>query len=255
MKAIKDLERLEQFDRWLASPQGVQLAERECAAVSELAPERYFPVAAQFGVTGSDLLVDVNAGRRVRVTAPGEHVPEGAVFSDFHALPFGHHSIDLAVLPHTLDFVADPHALLRELTEAMAPDGHILIIGFQPYSLWGARKWLWLPRDVVPWCGHFFSTSRIQDWLSLMGYRVRSGKMLVYRPPIFRQGVHEKLAFLERAGDRWWPMFGAVYMIHAQLETMRMIPLRPLFRTARLKQKFTQPAARRLRSTHSSQRP
>ncbi len=242
---MNNLDRLARFERWLDHDPGRHLAEIEARAVAALLPARYFPVAVQFGARSADLLGAVSSGRKCRLTAPGI-VGAGVVNTDFRSLPFGQRSIDLALLPHTLDFVDDPHALLRELTQAMVPDGHLLISGFQPFSIWGARKWLRIPSDEVPWSGRFFTTGRIQDWLSLMGYRVRGGRMLMYRPPLSRQRLFDRLRFMERAGDRWWPMLGAVYVIHARLETLRMIPVAPALTRSRLRPRLAQPAVRRV---------
>ncbi|KAA3631542.1 MAG: methyltransferase domain-containing protein [Proteobacteria bacterium] len=252
---MNELNRLERFDSWLEADPGRHLAALEAREIGRLLPARYFPVAVQFGALGADALDAVHAGRKFRVASPGGRTGDGAVASDFHALPFGQRSIDLALLPHTLDMVDDPHALLRELTQAMVPDGHILISGFQPYSLWGLRKWLRLPREQAPWSGHFFSTYRIQDWLSLMGFAIRGGKMLMYRPPLVQQKLFERLRFMEKAGDRWWPMLGGVYIIHAQLETLRMVPNAPAVRRARFKPRLAQPAARRVNLPMHTRKP
>jgi SAM-dependent methyltransferase len=242
---MNNLERLGRFEQWLEGNPGRHLAHLEATEIARLLSDRYFPVTVQFGAQGANALQSVTSGRKIHLAVPGCG-GTGVVASDFVSLPFGQRSVDLALLLHTLDFVDDPHALLRELTEAMVPDGHIVVVGFQPFSIWGARKWLRFPSETLPWCGHFFSTSRIQDWLSLMGYRVRAGKMLMYRPPLARQKLFERLKFMEKAGDRWWPMFGAVYIIHAQLETMRMIPAAAARKRSRFRSRLSQPAVRRV---------
>lgn len=244
---MSTLTRLERFDKWLDGSPGRQLAAVEARELPRLIPARYFPVAVQLGSAIPGVLERLNCGRRVTVVAPNGKPGAGVVASDFRALPFGQRSIDLALLPHTLDLVEDPHALLRELTQAMVPDGHIVIIGFQPFSLWGVRKWVRIPGETIPWSGHFFSTARIQDWLSLMGFRIRAGRMLMYRPPLTRPGLFERLSFMEKAGDRWWPMLGAVYIIHAQLETLRMMPTAPAPRRSRFKPRLAQPTTQRIR--------
>ncbi len=242
-----ELERIDGFERWLGSEPGQRLALREREVAASLLPARYYPVAAQFGAAAIDLLGAANARNRVHLSAPGAGLAAGRhrVASDFHALPLGHHAVDLAILPHTLDFVSDPHALLRELHQVMVPDGTLLLSCFQPVSLWGLRKWLRIPADVAPWNGHFFSPRRVQDWLSLMGFRVLGGKITVYRPPVAGQRLYERLALLEKAGDRWWPMFGAVYIIVARLETLRMVPLKPVSKPVTLRPRSVQPAPRR----------
>lgn len=246
-------DRLARFADWLDHPPGRELAALEAEAFAALVPGRYYPVAVQFGARGADTLAALSSRRKCYLATPAD-ARDGAVACDFRSLPFAPRSIDVAVLPHTLDFVDDPHALLRELTQSMVPDGHVLVSGFQPFSIWGARKYLRIPGDSVPWSGRFLTTARIQDWLSLMGFRVRGGRMMMYRPPLKRSGVYQKLAFLERAGDRWWPMLGAVYVIHAQLQTLRMIPVAPALKRRAFPPRLAQGATRRMRLSASSRR-
>ena len=48
-------------------------------------------------------------------------------------------SIDAALLPHTLEFAADPYAIVREVDRVLAAEGQLLVLGFRPLSLWGLR--------------------------------------------------------------------------------------------------------------------
>jgi ubiquinone/menaquinone biosynthesis C-methylase UbiE len=59
---------------------------------------------------------------------------------DFAALPFPANSLDLVVLPHTLELDADPHATLREVERVLVPEGRVVICGVNPASLWGLRQ-------------------------------------------------------------------------------------------------------------------
>ena len=90
-----------------------------------------------------------------------------AVINRYEELPFATHSIDLVVMPHILEFASDPHQVLREVERILVPEGHVIITGFNPYSLWGARQYMsrlgataYLPR-----AGRFIALPRIKDWL------------------------------------------------------------------------------------------
>jgi ubiquinone/menaquinone biosynthesis C-methylase UbiE len=61
---------------------------------------------------------------------------------DFDALPFDSASLDLVVLPHTLELASDPHQTLREVERVLVPEGRVVIVGFNPASLWGLRQGL-----------------------------------------------------------------------------------------------------------------
>jgi SAM-dependent methyltransferase len=141
------------------------------------------------------------------------HVIEG----DSAELPFANETIDLVVLPHVLEFAADPHQILREVDRVLRPEGRLVISGFNPASLWGARQYLsrligspYLPRD-----GQFISLIRVKDWLQLLNYSLDRGHFGCYKFPLQGQSAMGRMDFLEKMGNRWWPIFGAVFLVSA----------------------------------------
>jgi SAM-dependent methyltransferase len=132
-------------------------------------------------------------------------------------LPFANESIDLIVLPHVLEFAADPHQILREVDRVLLPEGRLVISGFNPASLWGARQYLsrlignpYLPRD-----GQFIGLLRIKDWLQLLNYSLDRGHFGCYKFPLHGEPSMNRMDFLEPMGNRWWPIFGAVFIVSA----------------------------------------
>ena len=97
-------------------------------------------------------------------------------------LPVASDSVDVVVLHHALDFTEQTHRLLREATRVLRPGGHMLIIGFNPASLWGLAKLL-RSRNHVPWCGKFISKGRLADWLQLLNLQLKSTVLGLYSPP------------------------------------------------------------------------
>jgi SAM-dependent methyltransferase len=65
--------------------------------------------------------------------------------------PFESASLDLVVLPHSLELARDPHLTLREVERVLVPEGRVLILGFNPASLWGTRQRLGRMRDAWAW--------------------------------------------------------------------------------------------------------
>ena len=47
--------------------------------------------------------------------------------TNYEALPFKNASLDLVVLPHTLELSFDPHATLREVERVLVPEGRVVI--------------------------------------------------------------------------------------------------------------------------------
>ena len=57
------------------------------------------------------------------------------------SLPFAADSIDAVLLPHTLELVEDPYAVLREAGQVLVAEGCLMICRLQPHeSGWGARR-------------------------------------------------------------------------------------------------------------------
>jgi len=168
----------------------------------------------------------------------GVHAPEGrsTVWCDLLDLPFEAQSVDLLVLPHTLEFTGDPHRLLREAERVLMPEGQLIILGFNSLSLWGARQSLGnvAGRPFVPAAHEMIAFTRIKDWIKLLGFDLERGRFGCYRPPLDSDQWLSRYGFMEAAGDRWWPIFGATYMIKAikRVRGMRVIGPRKLKKTA-----------------------
>lgn len=159
-----------------------------------------------------------------------------ALHCDFDALPFDSASLDLVVLPHALELARDPHLALREVERVLVPEGRMVIAGFNPASLWGLRQWMGRQRGVamssqrglfLPQTGEYMRYRRLRDWLRLLGFEVEDGRFGCYRPPVTSQTWLQRFEWMEQAGERWWPVFGAVYFVVAvkRVRGMRLVGL------------------------------
>ena len=131
-------------------------------------------------------------------------------------LPLESDSVDALIAHHSLDFASDPHQVLREMQRVVTPQGHLFIIGFNPYSLHGlgvfarraVRQPLWQRQKPV-------SQHRLTDWLNLLGCEVQACQRVYSLPPLGRGRLRSWLM----AGDNWsikqnLPS-GGVYILHA----------------------------------------
>lgn len=148
--------------------------------------------------------------------------PSAALVTDSGALPFPEGSLDLVVLPHTLELGGDPHATLREVERVLVPEGRVVISGLNPASLWGLRQrrghiyQRWGCDDLfLPETGEFIGYWRLRDWLRLLNFEVESGRFGCYRPALASQQWLDRFEWMDAAGARWWPILGAVYFLVA----------------------------------------
>lgn len=149
------------------------------------------------------------------------------VINRYDELPFASHSIDLVVMPHILEFAAEPHQVLREVDRVLVPEGQVVITGFNPISLWGLRQFLTRlgMQPYLPHEGQFLGLPRIKDWLKLLSFEVNRGRFGCYLPWAGTDRWLARWRFLDKAGDRWWPVLGSVYLVTAvkRVRGMRLV--------------------------------
>jgi SAM-dependent methyltransferase len=221
------------LSQWFATPLGVHLLAAE---------QRYFDreLADVFGFNAVQLgLPEVEILRANRMPFRCVIGPEGQVGlrSDPRALPIQSSSVDLVVLPHTLEFSANPHQVLREVSRILMSEGHVVLSGFNPWSLWGARRLGTRDKEAFPWCGQFISLPRMKDWMALLGFDLEGGRMCCYAPPVVNEKWFRRFSFMEAIGDRWWPFAGGVYFLHGIKKVQGMRIITPKWRGAEARRK------------------
>lgn len=166
-------------------------------------------------------------------------VPAAHFVTDFCALPFSAHSLDLVVMPHALELADDPHAALREVERVLVPEGRVVISGLNPTSLWAMSR---RPAQLLRRCvaGHFAPADqqligfwRLRDWLRLLGFEVEVARFGCYRPALQNEKWFSRLVSMENLGQRWWPIFGAVYFLVAVKRVRGMTLQSPPWKIAR----------------------
>jgi len=144
---------------------------------------------------------------------------------DFEQLPFRDNAMDCAFLHHVLDYSGHPHQALREAARVVVPNGYMVLIGFNPFSSWMLSRHL--PKGYLPSSGRFISSSRVADWLALLGFRVEQVRSYQIMPPFL---VHLFPNFSRRVEGvlNWLGMpGGAMYIVVARKLVAGRTPIRP----------------------------
>lgn len=141
-------------------------------------------------------------------------------------LPFAEETFDLVVLPHSLDFSDEPQYILAEAVRVLAPEGRLIVTGINPLGLWWWRqqgirfgRQPYLPSETNP-----IAVPRLKDWFSLLGLQVNEGSFGVYRPARRSRAALNRWKWLEKAGDRWFPQCGNIYLLSATKKLPGRIP-------------------------------
>jgi SAM-dependent methyltransferase len=202
------------FEEWLETPAGQYVLDWERKKHALLLDDIFGFNAVQLSLPHHDFLAANRMPLRFRC-ADRRYAEAVDVCADLHQLPFAANSIDLAVLPHVLEFDDNPHQVLREVERVLVPEGNIIVTGFNPYSLWGARRKLSRLQSLPPWRGEFISVSRLKDWFALLGLEMLAGSYGCYAPALMEEKWLRRFQFMDSAGDRLWPIAGAVYVVQA----------------------------------------
>lgn len=224
------------FYNWLASPLGQLFLEQEAKELLSLIHPLYGNNILCLGE--SPFLSGVNKSKLTDKIwlHPTQAVPyeHGSVICGRpDKLPIGDHEIDIVYLAHYLGSVQNPHEVLRESYRVLAPEGHVVISGFNPWSLWGLKRFFGFLAPHWPWNTHFLSVARLKDWLALLGFQWVSVRFYFFRPP-FAAGL-KKLQWMEGVGNTCWPIFGGHYLILAKKRVIPLTVFRPVWRPKAVK--------------------
>jgi SAM-dependent methyltransferase len=228
---------------WFETTLGSYLVECEQSCFDEEVVDVFGYNAFQLGLCRFEFLRANRMPLRCRVGGDGP----ARIRADFQQLPILSSSADLVLLPHVLEFSDNPHQVLREVSRILMPEGHVIVSGFNPWSMWGLRRFVGSDRSAFPWGGQFIGLPRLKDWMALLGFEIAAGRMCAHVPPVRREKWLNRLAFLEQAGERWWPFAGGVYILHCikRVHAMRLIT--PQWKTAPAKSKSLAPIPHRVK--------
>ena len=215
--------------QWYTTPIGNELYQQECQALEVVLPKLFgYHVAQLSSHTNNDYLVKSLIRHQIVLDYDSQNaVGEINACINAHQLPIASDSIDVVLMPHTLDVDLNPHQVIREADRILVPEGRVVIQGFNPWSSWGIRHLMNLYKGAPPYNLHFISPARIKDWLVLLGFEIESVDMVFFRPPFGKSLLMEKLKFMDKYGKRLWPSFGATYMIVAKKQVSTLTPVKP----------------------------
>ena len=228
---MADMQVRQFFQTWYSSGLGARVLATEIHFLEQ----RTADLVGYYMVVQSPLTKFKLKGNRIRhqiLLAPQLELgaPKHTVVGMANELPIESDGVDVHVLHHTLDLSTTPHDDLREAARTLLPSGKVFIVGFNPWSFWGARKLL-SKGKVAPWNAHFIAPRRLADWLKVAGLTLESIDFLLYRPPLKNPlwcQWYKKVDVLLRPTKL--PL-GGIYVITATKQTRCHIANKPRWRS------------------------
>jgi SAM-dependent methyltransferase len=218
---------IQQWNHWVVQALGKNILFAEHQALSALLTSYFGKNAVLIGVPNQFPLLSGSKLPFTYVMSPLLNRDKNIRYieGEYYNLPIQTASVDQVILPHTLEFLDNPHHLLLEACRIIKPEGRIFILGFNPFSFWGVKKYL-MKHKNIPWSGNFLPPSTVKKWLTLADFELERQEMIVFRPPLKNQKIYDSLNFLEWIGKKCYKPFGGVYILQAKAKVIPLTPIR-----------------------------
>jgi len=138
--------------------------------------------------------------------------PERTVLTalaDETRLPLMDAVFDRVLLVHALEETAAPHVFLREVWRVMAPEGRLVVIAANRWSLWAQS-------GATPFGhGRPFSRTQLAALLSDSMFEPVASSRALYAPPTTWTPLVRAADAFERVGELIWPALGGLVLMEA----------------------------------------
>ncbi len=221
---------LTELESWYAQEAGQYLMDATRRTIQDQLETSFGYHILQLGVSGVRPLCEGSPINH-RLYCAGRPGPGIGLVAEPDELPLQNDSVDAIIAHHCLEFAVNPHQVLREIQRVLTPQGQLLVIGFNPFSLLGCKTRLrGALRDPL-WSRHRpVSEHRLTDWLHLLGCEVLDTFRLYGLPPVGSGRLRQWMA----QGDAWTARhnlpIGGLYILHATKQVAGLHrPRRPVF--------------------------
>jgi len=160
---------------WFSTPKGRTLKKQETAYLQRSITVSCKQTILQIGALGWECkYIDCNLYKNFYVLDDEQYASNGSklIRSTNIALPIQSDSIDMVILPHLLEFDTDKHQVLREVERILKPEGKLIILGFNPLSVYINLQYIKRRKKGAPWLPSLVSRTKIEDWLRLLNFEV-----------------------------------------------------------------------------------
>ncbi|MCB1841792.1 MAG: class I SAM-dependent methyltransferase [Halioglobus sp.] len=206
---------LSELETWYGGTGGRYLLDTTRTALQPVIETAFGYHILQLGVFGGEPLCHDSPIRHQVIC--GAALGEGVgLVAHSHELPLDSDSVDMVIAHHCLEFSDNPHQVLREIQRVLTPQGQLLVIGFNRYSLHGAASTVrGMLRNPLWQAYRPLSEHRLTDWLHLLGCEVQEVFRLYGVPPIGRGRLRTALERCDAFSARHNLPFSGLYVVHA----------------------------------------
>nr|CAA6809289.1 MAG: Unknown protein [uncultured Thiotrichaceae bacterium] len=219
------------IQQWYKSVTGQNTAIAVQSAVADMSNDIFGYYAVQLGELAGEyaLLHDSRIRSCFSIAQDEQGSSEVDLVADPAALSLAFDNLDLVVGSHVLDCAASPHGVLREIERVLVPEGHCILIAFNPFSIRGlslALRNLIRRRDTHS----LYTAFRVLDWFEVLGFEVLEVRTVGHRYSVDHWPILSRLGWLRWVINKYSQAFGHVRLIHVQKKVSKLTPWKPKIR-------------------------
>lgn len=237
----------EQLEDFYQSKFGRTLYERETLELSKQLSDCFGYFLVQLGgVQNLSCLESSPIAYHFRCTEEPNFSTHAHFHGDFDGLPLLPKSIDMIFMPHTLEISQSPDAVIQEASTALIPEGLMIIIGFNPLSLFGLAKLI--KGDILkkhPLNIKLIRIGRLRRWLEEANCDIDELRTFYFMPPEEEPKEGKMKEIFEILGKSAWSSSGGCYIVVARKRIANFTPVKERWRLSQLfahKRKVPQPS-------------
>ncbi len=229
MKRLTENDRMNALHQWYKSDYSKKLDEMVWdiikAYLKRLPISNFVPIGLPLN---SEKPFNISMGQQISLVSEQSHLKlDDLAAQDY--LPLESDSKSCLVYFHLLDVLNSPYQMLREANRVLDDSGYLIVVGFNPYSLYGLCRSLSYPLNsltqTVPWSLKSYSHKRLNSWLRVLEFIPCDMQSVGVVPPLLGQYSEKALELVQPKVSRYTTMGG---MVQISLYRKNLAPVTPI---------------------------
>ena len=163
-------------------------------------------------------------------------------FGSLYQLPIKSDSVDVAIMPHTLESKEDSYQIFLEADRVLRMDGYLIYFGFKP-GIFFYLEHLINKNKIGSKINQPISSNKLKSWMHLLNFRIKEIYPYCYRLPIGKRKKEYPLRSKKYNLMRW-SLFASCYMVVAQKKVHTVTPIKKTWRSSsKVTPSFVKPIA------------
>ena len=163
-------------------------------------------------------------------------------FGSLYQLPIKSDSVDVIIMPHTLESKEDSYQIFLEADRVLQMDGYLIYFGFKPSIFLYLERFM-NKNKTSSKINKPISSNKLKSWMHLLNFRIKEIHPYCHKFPTGKPEKEHSFRSKQR-GLRWWSLFASCYMVVAQKKVHTVTPIKKTWRSSsKVAPSFIKPTA------------